>query len=160
MLVCTLCAGFILFRKRVAMYQCRLVRPPFPDPYHQCIALRVVCNTGAVSHIVNLRSTCPTSSSSPRPCAWTACTCSGAAFSLLCLVSLRAPTLYTVSCDTKGQIGWQVAKQLSCPLKACKATYWVVGAMLGPRPRLLLIARVLEHSRVHMAGSHAATTML
>ena len=113
--------------------------PSFSCSISSLYALCVVYNTGAVSHIVNPRSTCPTSSSSPRRCAWTACTCSGAAFSLLCLVS-RALTFYAVSCDTKGQTGWQVAKRLSSPLKACKATHWVVRAMLGPRPRLLLIA--------------------
>lgn len=96
-LVCTLRAGFILFRKRVAMYQCRLVRPPFPAPYHYCI-LRGL----SLTHIVIWRSTCPTFSSSPRLCAWTACMCSGAAFSLACLVSIRALIFYTVSCDTKG----------------------------------------------------------
>ena len=67
-------AGFVVFRARVAMYQCRLVRCTAPCPGVQGAA----CARGELT-LVPPRSTCPTSSSSRRRSASTACTSSGAA---------------------------------------------------------------------------------
>ena len=67
-------AGFVVFRARVAMYQCRLVRCTAPCPGVQGAA----CARGELT-LLPPRSTCPTSSSSRRRSASTACTSSGAA---------------------------------------------------------------------------------